>query len=88
MRMGAARIVLTHFSQQYVRCLPPFEPNNRTTWATDLMSIKLGRLRQLPHVVDPMAAFFADELARRSVGEDAEDEGEDAEALVEDPDIA
>jgi hypothetical protein len=83
MKMGASRVVLTHFSHQYVRSLPPFAPNARAAWATDLMSIRLSELRPLPLAVAPMSAFFADQerlrLQRGAIdaGDDDEDEPDD-----------
>lgn len=77
MKMGAARIVLTHFSHQYVRSLPPFAPNARAAWATDLMSVRLCDLRRLPLVVAPMSAFFADQERQRGAKPDDSDDDDE-----------
>jgi hypothetical protein len=83
MKMGATRILLTHFSNQYVHSLPAFEPNARTVWATDLMSVQLCQLRQLPLVVPPMTTFFNEHLAvvlsSGTNGDDDEDEEDQGE---------
>jgi ribonuclease Z len=84
MKMGAARIVLTHFSHQYVRSLPPFAPNARAAWATDLMSVRLCELLRLPLVVGPMSAFFADQERQRGAkpgdSDDEDEPGDDNDA--------
>ncbi|XP_055432453.1 zinc phosphodiesterase ELAC protein 2 isoform X2 [Bubalus kerabau] len=63
MRMSAAFIMLTHFSQRYAK-IPLFSPdfNEKVGIAFDHMKVSLGDLPTVPRLTAPLKALFAGDL--------------------------
>ncbi|KAB0367681.1 hypothetical protein FD755_021005 [Muntiacus reevesi] len=63
MRMSAAFIMLTHFSQRYAK-IPLFSPdfNEKVGIAFDHMKVSLGDLPTVPRLTAPLKALFAEDL--------------------------
>ena len=63
-RMGAWRVLLTHFSQRYPKLADVRgAPARRAVVAFDLMCAPFRLLPQLPRLMPALMCLFADELA-------------------------